>query len=92
MQVKISVIIVIYSKNNSSSIESINSKLLLLISRYPKVVMELIEELSYGIAQPFRDQQKDRIKRTFVSGSDAAEARLKRGNFNLLYHRRSPSI
>ena len=42
--------------------------------------MELIEELSHGIAQPFRDRQKQRIQRTFVSGSDAAEARLKRGN------------
>ena len=41
--------------------------------------MELIEELAFGIAQPFRDQQKERIQRTFVSGSDAAEARLKRG-------------
>ena len=41
--------------------------------------MELIEELSHGIVQPFRDKQKLRIQRTFVSGSDAAEARLKRG-------------
>ena len=44
--------------------------------------MELIEELSHGIAQPFRDQQKQRIQRTFVSGSDAAEARLSRGKNN----------
>ena len=51
----------------------------LLLLRYPKPVMELIEELAFGIAQPFRDQQKERIQRTFVSGSDAAEARLKRG-------------
>ena len=41
--------------------------------------MALIEELAHGIAQPFRDQQKQRIQRTFVSGSDAAEARLRRG-------------
>ena len=44
--------------------------------------MALIEELSHGIAQPFRDQQKQRIQRTFVSGSDAAEARLSRGKNN----------
>ena len=44
--------------------------------------MALIEELSHGIAQPFRDQQKQRIQRTFVSGSDAAEARLRRGKNN----------
>ena len=51
------------------------------VFRYPKPVMELIEELAFGIAQPFRDQQKERIQRTFVSGSDAAEARLKRGTY-----------
>ena len=50
-----------------------------VLLRYPKPVMELIEELSFGIAQPFRDQQKERIQRTFISGSDAAETRLKRG-------------
>ena len=44
--------------------------------RYPTSVMELIEELSHGIIQPFREEQKHRIKRTFVSGSDAAEAKM----------------
>ena len=46
--------------------------------------MELIEELSHGIVQPFREQQKERIQRTFVSGADAAGARLKRGIYFLL--------
>ena len=55
-----------------------------LLLRYPKPVMELIEELSHGIVQPFREQQKERIQRTFVSGADAAGARLKRGIYFLL--------
>ena len=43
--------------------------------------MELIEELSHGIIQPFREEQKRRIQRTFVSGSDAAEAKVSKGNW-----------
>ena len=42
--------------------------------------MELIEELSHGIVEPFREEQKGRIHRTFVSGSDAAEAKVAKGN------------
>ena len=42
--------------------------------------MELIEELAHGIVQPYRDQQKSRIQRTFVSGSEAAGAKVVKGN------------
>ena len=41
--------------------------------------MELVKELSHGIVQPYRDQQKSRIQRVFISGSQAAEAKIKKG-------------
>ena len=50
-----------------------------LCFRYPKAVMELIEELSHGIVEPYREKQKSRIQRTFVSGSDAAGAKVTKG-------------
>ena len=47
--------------------------------RYPKETMETVEELAFGIVQEYRESQKDRLKRTFVSGSDAAGAKVNRG-------------
>ena len=41
--------------------------------------MDLVEEMSFGIVQPYREEMKGRLKRTFVSGSDAADARVNRG-------------
>ena len=41
--------------------------------------MDLVEELAFGIVQEYRESQKGRLKRTFVSGSDAAGARVNRG-------------
>ena len=41
--------------------------------------MELVEEMSFGVVQEYRESQKHRLQRTFVSGSDAAEARVNRG-------------
>ena len=41
--------------------------------------MELIEELSHGIVEPYREKQKSRIQRTFISGSDAAGAKVTKG-------------
>ena len=41
--------------------------------------MELVEELAFGVVQEYREQQKGRLKRTFVSGTDAAGAKVNRG-------------
>ena len=47
--------------------------------RYPKVTMDLVEEMAFGIVQPYRESQKDRLQRTFVSGSAAASGKMNRG-------------
>ena len=47
--------------------------------RYPKVTMDLVEEMAFGIVQPYRESQKDRLQRTFVSGSAAASGKVNRG-------------
>lgn len=49
----------------------------LLGCRYPKETMDLVSHLSKGIADDFREKQKSRLQRTFVSGSDAAGDRIK---------------
>ena len=41
--------------------------------------MELVEELAYGVVQEYRQQQKGRLQRTFVSGAAAAGAKVNRG-------------
>ena len=43
--------------------------------------MELVEELSFGIGalQDYREQQKNQLQRTFVSGSTAAAGKVNRG-------------
>ena len=46
--------------------------------RYPKETMELVEEMAYGIVQTYREEQKNRLQRTFVSGADAAGAKVNR--------------
>ncbi len=33
--------------------------------------MDLVEDLAYGIVQDYREEQKSRLQRTFVSGSSA---------------------
>ena len=40
--------------------------------------MERINELSFGIVNDFREGQKNKLKRTFVSGSDAANRKVNR--------------
>ena len=40
--------------------------------------MELVEELAFGIVQDHRESQKNRLQRTFVSGSDAANGKVNR--------------
>ena len=47
--------------------------------RYPKETMELVEELAFGVVQEYREQQKGRLQRTFVSGSTAAAGKVNRG-------------
>ena len=41
--------------------------------------MDLVEEMAFGIVQPYRESQKDRLQRTFVSGSAAASGKVNRG-------------
>lgn len=60
--------------------------------RYPKETMTLVEELSFGIVQEFRQRQKNVLKRTFVSGSDAAEARVNRVNKRKSETNPTPSV
>jgi hypothetical protein len=46
--------------------------------RYPKATMDIVEELAFGIVQQYREEQKGRLQRTFVSGSDAANRKVNR--------------
>jgi hypothetical protein len=48
------------------------------ICRYPKATMDLVEELSFGVVQEHREKQKNILQRTFVSGSEAAGAKVNR--------------
>ncbi len=41
--------------------------------------MDLVEDMAFGIVQNYREEQKGRLQRTFVSGSDAAGAKVNRG-------------
>ncbi|XP_068155332.1 CDKN2A-interacting protein isoform X2 [Drosophila tropicalis] len=45
--------------------------------KYPSETMHLVAELSKDIAEDFRSRREQRLKRTFVSASDAAEQRAK---------------
>ena len=50
--------------------------------RYTLDKMELDEELAYGIVQTYREEQKGRLQRTFVSGADAAGAKVNKTKAN----------
>ncbi|XP_017119081.1 uncharacterized protein LOC108140660 [Drosophila elegans] len=45
--------------------------------KYPSETMRLVAEMSKEIAEEFRRKREQRLKRTFVSASDAAEQRAK---------------
>lgn len=45
--------------------------------KYPKETMLLVADMSKDIAKEFRQQRSLRLKRTFVSASEAAEQRAK---------------
>lgn len=45
--------------------------------KYPSETMHLVAEMSKEIAEEFRRKRDQRLKRTFVSASDAAEQRAK---------------
>ncbi|KAF0306151.1 NF-kappa-B-repressing factor [Amphibalanus amphitrite] len=46
--------------------------------RYPDETMQLVRELSAGIADDYRREKQKKIQRTFVRASDAAEAKVAR--------------
>jgi len=50
--------------------------------RYPEAITKVVDEMSFGIVQPFREQQKGRLKRTFISGADAAEVKMNKKKLN----------
>lgn len=52
-------------------------------SRYPEKTMQLVAELSKGVADDHREKQKGKLKRTFVQASDAAGAKVKGRNCEL---------
>lgn len=45
--------------------------------KYPSETMLMVGELSKEVAKEFRAERANRLKRTFVAASDAAEARAK---------------
>lgn len=45
--------------------------------KYPDETMQLVAQLSQDVASDFRKARSNRLKRTFVKASDAAEARAK---------------
>lgn len=45
--------------------------------KYPSETMIMVGELSQEVAKEFRADRANRLKRTFVTASDAAEARAK---------------
>ncbi len=54
--------------------------------RYPQKTMDEVKELEFGVPglYDFREGRKGLLKRTFVSGADAAEAKVqrKKGKFS----------
>uniref|UniRef100_A0A1B6D6T3 XRN2-binding (XTBD) domain-containing protein n=1 Tax=Clastoptera arizonana TaxID=38151 RepID=A0A1B6D6T3_9HEMI len=46
--------------------------------KYPDKTMELVVELSEGVADEHREKKKGKLQRTFVKASSAAEAKAKR--------------
>lgn len=45
--------------------------------RYPAETMKMVAELSEDVAKEFRAERSSKLKRTFVTASDAAEQRAK---------------
>ncbi|KOB77159.1 CDKN2A-interacting protein [Operophtera brumata] len=46
--------------------------------RYPPETMKRISKLSEKVSAKYRESRKNKLKRTFVEASDAAEAKAKR--------------
>ena len=46
--------------------------------QYPQETMDQINELSIGVVIEFRENQKGKLKRTFVSGADADNKKVNR--------------
>lgn len=49
----------------------------LLGCRYPRETMEVIAELGNDVASDYRERQKNKLQRTFVTASDAASSKVK---------------
>lgn len=50
--------------------------------KYPHETMTLVAELSKDVAEKFRKSRSGRLKRTFITASDAIEARYKKCKYN----------
>ncbi|CAG9136118.1 unnamed protein product [Plutella xylostella] len=46
--------------------------------RYPPETMARVSQLAARVSSRYRDSRKNKLKRTFVQASDAAEAKAKR--------------
>ncbi len=46
--------------------------------KYPSETMQLVAELSKDVAEEFRKVRSGRLKRTFITASDAIEAKYKK--------------
>lgn len=56
---------------------NLNLKYHAFFFRYPVETTRTVNELSQDIIGEFRDRQKTRLQRTFVDGTDAANAKVK---------------
>lgn len=49
-----------------------------MIARYPPETMQRIAQLSEKVSEKYKASRKNKLKRTFVEASDAAEQKAKR--------------
>uniref|UniRef100_A0A1E1WJ10 NF-kappa-B-repressing factor n=1 Tax=Pectinophora gossypiella TaxID=13191 RepID=A0A1E1WJ10_PECGO len=66
-----------YSEERLVCLARVFANMELLGCRYPVEVMQEVARLAHDVAQAYRSSRKDKLKRTFVSASDAAEDRAK---------------
>ncbi|XP_025419544.1 NF-kappa-B-repressing factor-like [Sipha flava] len=66
-----------YPENRLVSLAQIFFNVEFLGCSYPKQTMDLIEKLSKGLADDFREKRKLKLQKTFVAASTVAEAKAK---------------
>ncbi|XP_073965086.1 uncharacterized protein [Choristoneura fumiferana] len=66
-----------YSEERLICLARVFSNMEFMGCRYPTEVMQEVTRLSQEVAQSYRNSKKNKLQRTFVSASDAAEDRAK---------------